>query len=51
MQNKKNWIDCGNIHSKNAKKFDEDYVWGLKFYVLILECFKYWAMNDEVNFG
>ena len=51
MNNKKNWRDCGNILSKNAKKFDTNYVWGVRFYVLLLECFFTWSLMDQQRFG
>lgn len=51
MKKKEKWIDCGNIHNKKVKKFEENYIWGLKFYTLLLECFKIWSIIDDVNFG
>ncbi len=46
MKNKKDWRDCGTILNKKAKPGEEGYLWGLRFYKLLLECFMMWGMMD-----
>ena len=46
MKNKNDWRECGTILSKTAKPGEEGYLWGLRFYKLLLECFLMWGMMD-----
>lgn len=39
VKGKNNWKDCGNIHDKKAVKYDNNYIWGIRFYILLLECY------------
>ncbi len=44
MKGKKSWKDCGTILNKVAK--GENYTWGLRFYKLLIECFRSWDAID-----
>ena len=50
MKNKSKLIDCGVIHNKSVKKTEHNYLWGLKFFILVLECFSMWSIIDPDNF-
>ena len=53
MKKKDDWKDCGDILNKQAKKGDLEYLWGLRFYQLLIDCFKVWMLLDiqfEKNF-
>jgi hypothetical protein len=45
VKDKESWKDCGTILNRTAK--GENYIWGLRFYKLLLECFQNWAIIDE----
>ena len=45
MKDKTRLSDCGSVLNKSAS--GEDYKWGLRFYVLLLECFKQWTIYTE----
>ena len=46
MKDKETVGECGTVLNKSAA--GEDYKWGLRFYVLLIECFREWAsaMDD-----
>ncbi len=46
MKDKETVGECGTVLNKSAT--GEDYKWGLRFYVLLIECFREWAsaMDD-----
>lgn len=50
MKNKSKLIDCGVIHDKKIKRKDVNFLWGLKFYILVRECFNMWSIIDPDNF-
>lgn len=39
MKQKKKWIECGDILNKKCKYLNQEYLWGLRFFVLLVECF------------
>lgn len=45
MKDKKSVENCGTILIKSAK--DDEYKWGLRFYILLIECFRQWAAFTE----
>lgn len=50
MRDKKNVASCGTVLNKSAK--GNEYRWGLRFYILLIECFRQWASftaDDEIN--
>jgi hypothetical protein len=48
MKDKNNVGECGTVLNKSAN--GEEYKWGLRFYVLLIECFREWAAaTDDVD--
>ena len=47
VKDKESWKDCGIILNKTAK--GENYIWGLRFYKLLMECFQNWSIIDETG--
>lgn len=50
MRDKKSVSQCGTILNKSAT--GAEYKWGLRFYILLIECFRQWAAftaDDEIN--
>jgi hypothetical protein len=45
MKDKTRLAECGTILNKSAA--GEDYKWGLRFYILLLECFRQWTVYTE----
>lgn len=45
MKEKQRVGDCGTVLNKSAT--GDEYKWGLRFYVLLLECFKQWTLYTE----
>lgn len=42
--------DCGTVLNKSA--VGDDFKWGLRFYILLLNCFKQWAAftdDDDIK--
>lgn len=39
VKNKESWKDCGIIFNKKFTKNDPEYIWGVRFYVLLIDCF------------
>lgn len=49
MKDKSHISECGSILSKTAA--DDEYKWGLRFYVLLIECFHQWTIyTDDQDF-
>ena len=47
MKDKNRLSDCGSVLSKNA--VGQDFVWGFRFFVLLVECFRNWAVYTDDN--
>lgn len=50
VRDKKSVGQCGTILSKSAA--GSDYRWGLRFYILLIECMRHWAAftaDEEIN--
>lgn len=45
MKEKQRIGDCGTVLNKSAT--GDEYKWGVRFYVLLLECFKQWTLYTE----
>ena len=45
MKDKNNVERCGTILNKSA--VGNEYLWGLRFYILLIECFRQWAAFTE----
>lgn len=46
MKKKNSWKECGTILNKKAKLGDDDFMWGLRFYQLLIDCFVVWKFMD-----
>lgn len=41
---------CGSVLNKTAE--GDDYWWGVRFYILLIECFREWAtFTDDTDFS
>ena len=44
VKNKETWKECGIIFNKKANKHDIEYLWGVRFFVLLYNCFEAWNL-------
>lgn len=45
MNDKKDISDCGNVLNKSV--INDGYKWGLRFYILLMECFAQWSLFTD----